>query len=176
MTDDSMRYPVGKFTMPGSLTPAERTAAIAVLEAFPAQLRAAVAGLSDAQLDTPYRDGGWTVRQVVHHVPESHMHAYCRVKFALTEDNPEIKPYNEAAWSALPDQATAPVEASLRLIDGVHGRLVTLLRLLAPAQHARTLRHPENGPMTIDDVTAMYAWHSRHHLAHIVNLKQRKGW
>ena len=176
MTDDSHRYPVGRFTMPGTLTPAHRTAAIEVLAAFPAQFRAAVHGLDAAQLDTPYRDGGWTVRQVVHHVPESHMHAYCRLKFALTEDNPTIKPYDEGAWSSFADQASAPIEASLQIVEGVHGRFVTLWRLMTPAQFARTLQHPENGPMTLDDLLGMYAWHSRHHLAHITSLRQRKAW
>ena len=176
MTDESLRYPVGRFTKPGTLTPAQRAAAIEVLAAFPAQFRAAVQGLDAAQLDTPYRDGGWSVRQVVHHVPESHMHAYCRLKFALTEDNPTIKPYDEGAWSSFADQASAPIEASLQIVDGVHGRFVTLWRLMTAAQFARTLQHPENGPMTLDDLLGMYAWHSRHHLAHITSLRQRKEW
>jgi hypothetical protein len=176
MTDESLRYPVGRFSMPGTLTPAQRAEAIEVLAAFPAQFRAAVQGLDAAQLDTPYRDGGWSVRQVVHHVPESHINAYCRLKFALTEENPTIKPYDEVRWSGFADQAVAPIEASLQIVDGIHARFVTIWRLLTSAQFARTLQHPENGPMTLDDLLGMYAWHSRHHLAHITSLRQRKGW
>lgn len=176
MSDESLRYPVGRFTKPGTLTPAARAEAIAVLEALPAQLRAAVAGLDEAQLDTPYRDGGWSVRQVVHHLAESHMHSYCRLKFALTEDNPTIKPYDEGAWSSWPDQAVAPLAASLAIVDGLHARMVTVYRLMTPAQFARTLMHPENGPMTLDDLLGMYAWHSRHHLAHLTGLRARRGW
>ncbi len=176
VTDESLRYPVGRFTMPGTLAPNARAAAIDVLTAFPAQFRAAVHGLDAAQLDTPYRDGGWTVRQVVHHVPESHMNAYCRLKFALTEETPTIKPYDEGAWSSFPDQAAAPVEASLQLLDGLHARFTSVWCVLTPAQFARTLLHPDNGPMTLDDLLAMYAWHSRHHAAHITTLRQRKGW
>lgn len=176
MTDDALRYPVGRFAFPRVLTAQERTAAIEVLATFPAHLRAAVRGLSESRLDTPYRDGGWTVRQVVHHVPESHMHAYCRLKYALTEENPTIKPYDERAWSGMSDQTITPVEASLQIIDGVHARFVILWRMLTPAQFLRTLQHPENGPMSLDDHLAMYAWHSRHHLGHILSLKQREGW
>ncbi len=176
MTDESLRYPVGRFSMPRTLTAAERLAATEVIAAFPAQFRTAVQGLSVEQLDTPYRDGGWTVRQVVHHVPESHMNAYCRLKLALTEDRPTIRPYDEGAWSSFPDQAPAPIEASLQIADGLHARFVTIWRLLTPAQFARTLLHPENGAMTLDDLLGMYAWHSRHHLAHITTLRQRRGW
>ena len=176
MTDESLRYPVGRFTASGPLTVAERAAAIEVLANFPALFRAAVAGLSDVQLDTPYRACGWSVRQVVHHVPESHMHAYCRLKFALTEDNPTVKPYNEQAWSGFSDQGSASVAASLSIIEGVHSRFVTSSRLMTPQQFARTLQHPENGPMTLDDLHASYAWHSRHHLAHVTSLRVRNGW
>ena len=176
MTDEALRYPVGRFTKPGTLTLAARTAAIDILAAFPAQFRAAVQSLSAAHLDTPYRDGGWTVRQVVHHVPESHMHAYCRLKFALTEDAPTIKPYDEGAWSSFPDQAAAPIEGSLQLVDGLHARFVSVWRVMTPDQFTRTLQHPENGPMTLDDLLAMYAWHSRHHTAHITSLRQKRGW
>ncbi len=176
MTDESLRYPVGRFSKSGTLSAAARTAAIEVLAAAPAQFRAAIAGFTASQFDTPYREGGWTVRQVVHHVAESHMHAYCRLKFALTEDNPTIKPYDEVAWSDFADQALAPIEASLQIIDGVHARFVTLWRLMTPAQFARTLQHPENGPMTLDDLLGMYAWHARHHTAHITSLRTRSGW
>lgn len=176
MTDDSHRYPVGRFTMPGTLTPAHRTAAIEVLAAFPAQFRAAVHGLDAAQLDTPYRDGGWTVRQVVHHVPESHMHAYCRLKFALTEDNPTIKPYEEAVWADLPDARLLPVSVSLLLLQALHERWVALLRALPHESFARTLQHPQNGAMKIDDLLTTYSWHGRHHTAHVTALRDRMGW
>ena len=176
MSNESLRYPVGRFTMPGTLTTSERTDAIATFAALPAQFRAAVAGLSVAQLDTPYRPEGWTVRQVVHHVSESHMNAYIRLKFALLEERFTVKPYDENAWTTFPDVAVAPIEASLSIVDGVHARMVTIWRLLTPAQFARTMHHPENGPMSLDDQLAMYAWHARHHLAHISSLRLRMGW
>ncbi len=139
-------------------------------------MRLACAGLSDAQLDTAYRPDGWTVRQVVHHTVDSHINAYLRTKFALSDDNPTIRPYPEAIWAEMADAKSAPVSMSLTLLDALHGRWVMLLRSLAPGQFARTLLHPERGPMTIDDVLAMYEWHSRHHTAHITALRNREGW
>jgi hypothetical protein len=174
MTTD-LRYPVGKFARPTSFTDASRAAAIANIAAAPANLRRAVQGLSDAQLDTPYRPGGWTVRQVVHHVPDSHMNAYIRLRLALTEDNPTIKPYDENAWAKLAD-AKMPVEVSLKLLEAVHERWVVVLKSLQAADFSRTLMHPENGPMTIDSLTALYEWHGRHHVAHITELRAREGW
>jgi DinB superfamily len=172
-----LRYPVGDFTASATpFTAASREAAIRTLTEAPARLSLACAGLSDAQLDTPYRPGGWTVRQVVHHVVDSHINAYLRTKFALSDDNPTIRPYPEAIWAEMTDARTAPVSMSLTLLDALHGRWVMLLRSLPAAQFARTLLHPERGPMTIDDVLAMYEWHSRHHIAHITALREREGW
>ena len=175
MTDP--RYPVGKFDSKAPLTAASRAAAIADLAALPANLRAAIAGLDDAQLDTPYRPEGWTVRQVVHHVADSHLNAYTRIKLALTEDNPTIKPYDEKAWAELPDSMTMAVAPSLGIIDGIHQRWVSVLGGLGDAEFARTVVHPEHGRMmSIDFLTAMYAWHCRHHVAHVTALRTREGW
>jgi len=173
---NDLAYPVGRYQRPGSLTPEQRLAAFEVLAAAPARLRAAVNGLNDAQLDTPYRPGGWTVRQVVHHVPDSHVNAFIRTKLALTEDNPTIKPYDQDAWSTLEDARSTPIDVSLALLDAVHDRWMRILRAMSPADFARTIMHPENGPMTMDDVLAMYDWHSRHHVAHVVGLRERSGW
>lgn len=139
------------------------------------RLREAIQGLSDAQLDTPYREGGWTVRQLVHHIADSHANAYVRFKLALTESNPTIKPYDEAAWAALPD-SRLPIEPSLAMIEGIHKRLVALLESLAGSDFERTFQHPERGPMTIAANLALYEWHSLHHTAHITSLRQRMGW
>jgi len=169
------RYPVGRAERRSTLSPEERRAAIDALDTAPDALSAAVHGLTDEQLDTPYREGGWTVRQVVHHVADSHMHAYIRIRFALTEDNPTIKPYDENAWVALPDSELPPA-VSLQLLRALHTRLVTTLRALPPEAFARTLQHPENGPMTLDAMLNMYSWHGRHHTAHVTELRKRKGW
>lgn len=171
-----LRYPVGPLAAPAPFTPAHRAAAIKTLAEAPARLRLACAGLTDAQLDTPYRPGGWTVRQVVHHVVDSHINAYLRTKFALSEDNPTIKPYPEAVWAEMTDGRKAPVSMSLNLLDALHGRWVMLLTSLAPEQFARALMHPDRGPMSIDDVLAMYEWHARHHTAHITELRARENW
>lgn len=171
-----LRYPIGPFVAPPSLAPAERAAAIQTITEAPARLRLACAGLSEAQLDTPYRPGGWTVRQVVHHVVDSHINAYLRTKFALSDDNPTIRPYPEQVWAEMADARTAPVLMSLTLLDALHGRWVLLLASLTPDLFARTFLHPERGPMSIDDVLAMYEWHSRHHVAHITALRGREGW
>lgn len=160
-----------------SSTDEMRSAALEHIAALPARMREAVDGLTDAQLDTPYRPGGWTVRQVVHHVPDSHMHAYIRLKLALTEDTPTIKPYDEKTWAELAD-SRLPIENSLGLLDAVHARWVTLFRAMKPADFARTFHHPEypDGPRTLDWLHQAYAWHSRHHVAHINSLRQREGW
>jgi hypothetical protein len=172
-----LRYPIGNFSYDGAMTVARRASCVARIAAAPAALRAAVAGLSDAQLDTPYRPGGWTVRQVVHHVPDSHLNAYVRIRLALTEDTPTIKPYEEARWAELPDARTLPVEASLSLLEGLHGRWVALLKSLGPADGARQFLHPEHGRLiTIDELIAMYAWHGEHHVAHVTSLRARNGW
>lgn len=171
-----LRYPVGEFVPPSSFTAAQRAAAIKTLAELPARMRLACAGLADAQLDTPYRPEGWTVRQVVHHTADSHTHAYIRLKFALSEDNPTIKPYAEAVWAEMRDARSAPVAWSLDLLEALHGRLVLVLGSLDAAAFARTLFHPERGPMSIDDYLALYDWHSRHHTAHITSLRARSGW
>jgi hypothetical protein len=171
-----LSYPIGKFEYPKSVTPEMRAQWIGEMEAAPAQFRAAVQGLSGRQLDTPYRPDGWTVRQVVHHVPDSHLHSYDRFRLALTEDEPTIKPYDQSKWAELPDARTAPVDLSLQLIDGLHQRLVLLLRSMSDADFARVFNHPELGVMRLDSYLAMCAWHSRHHAAHITGLRERMGW
>jgi hypothetical protein len=170
------RYPIGPFAYPGTATAAERRSRIDEIAAAPAALRSAVRGLGDAQLDTPYRDGGWTVRQVVHHVPDSHVNAYVRMKLALTEDRPVIKPYEEKRWAELPDGRAGAVEPSLSLLDHLHERWVRLLRALDANDFTRTLHHPEAGTLDLDYLVAMYAWHGRHHVAHITTLRERIGW
>jgi uncharacterized damage-inducible protein DinB len=170
------RYPIGGFRRPAHLTPEERTAAIAALAEAPARLREAVAGLTPAQLDTPYRPGGWTVRQVVHHVPDSHLNAYVRCKLALTEDEPTIRPYHEDRWAELPEARSAPIEVSLALLDELHRRWVLALRGLAPAAWERMLVHPESGRQSVEQLIALYVWHGRHHVAHVTALRQREGW
>jgi uncharacterized damage-inducible protein DinB len=174
MSDE--RYPVGKFQRREKLTPAERRTLIDQIVAAPARMREAVAGLNEQQLATPYRDGGWTVRQVVHHVPDSHLNAYIRFKLALTEEMPTIKPYDQAQWAELADARESPVETSLQLLESLHDRWVRLLRSMSDADFSRRLMHPENGPMTLDSVLGLYGWHGRHHTAHITSLRQRKGW
>jgi len=172
---DDPRFPIGRFSPPASSLPGVRAAHIQTLRLLPGRLRAAVAGLNDAQLDTPYRDGGWTVRQVVHHVPDSHMNCYVRFKLALTEDWPTIKPYDEAAWASLAD-GRMPVEISLELVAALHGRWVGLLETLTEDDFQRGYAHPQSGRQNLAQVLALYDWHSRHHTAHIVNLRTRQGW
>jgi uncharacterized damage-inducible protein DinB len=174
MTDP--RYPIGRFEVPTEVTDAERAAFVDQIAALPGEIRQAVAGLDDSKLDTPYREGGWTIRQVVHHVPDSHLNAYTRFKLALTEPTPTIKTYEEARWAELPEARSAPITVSLALLDALHERWVLLLRVLAPAQFTRAFRHPEMGLMTLNQQVAMYAWHGRHHLAHIQSLRNRMGW
>jgi hypothetical protein len=169
-------YPIGKYERKDSLSPTEREAAIAQIAATPKHLRNAVSGLSQQQLDTPYRPGGWTVREVVHHVPDSHMNSYIRFKLALTEDEPTIKPYEEALWARLQDSCDTPVEVSLALLESLHSRWDILLRSLGPEDLSRRLRHPELGTMTLDNMLGLYAWHGRHHVAHITSLRRREGW
>jgi uncharacterized damage-inducible protein DinB len=172
---DDLRYPIGKFQSPAASTPESRAAHIEVLRQLPDRLRAAITGLSDAQLDTPYREGGWTVRQVVHHLADSHANSYIRFKLTLTEDSPTIKPYDEAAWARLPD-SRIPVEPSLDFVAGVHARLVALLESMTEEDFQRGFNHPERGRMTLGTNLALYDWHSRHHTAHITKLRERMGW
>lgn len=178
MAGDDARYPIGKFVAPDSSSPEQISDWIRQIVECPARMREGVAGLTDEQLDTPYREGGWTVRQVVHHVPDSHANAYIRFKWALTEDQPLIKPYDETKWAELPDARTAPLEISLHFLEALHGRLVVLLETMTPADFARIFWHPEHadGPLRLDAMLSMYAWHSRHHVAHIRGLRDRMGW
>ena len=170
------RFPIGRFSFDGDVSDAARAARIADIEAAPRLLRAAVEGMSERQLDTPYREGGWTVRQVVHHVPDSHLNAYVRFKLALTEDTPRIKPYEEARWAQLPD-ARLPIDVSLALLDALHERWVTLLRTLSPDDLAsRAYDHPENGVTPLRVALGLYAWHGKHHTAHVTGLRERNDW
>jgi hypothetical protein len=173
---DDLRYPVGRFQVVRTLSPEQRRTAIDTIAAAPGHMRTAVHGLDQRQLDTPYRPDGWSVRQVVHHVPDSHVNAYVRTKLALTEDNPHIKAYDEKAWAGLEDSRTTPIDASLMLLDALHDRWVRLFRAMTPADFTRTLMHSENGEMTLDHVLAMYQWHSLHHVAHIARLRSRNNW
>ena len=171
-----LRYPIGQFQPVTSLAPAQRVTCIEQIAAAPEGLRRAVQALDDRQLDTPYRPGGWTVRQVVHHVPDSHLNAYTRFKLACTEDTPAIKTYDEARWAELAEARSAPIDASLDLLTALHRRWVLFLRNLNPADFARTVRHPDWGTPTVDFLLAQYAWHGRHHTAHITSLRERMGW
>jgi hypothetical protein len=175
-TSVDLRYPIGRFQWSGEATPEERVERIAQIEACPRELRAAVQGLDDTQLDTPYRDSGWTVRQLVHHVPDSHMNAYVRFKLGLTEDKPTIKPYDEASWAQLPDARTAPIAMSLDLLEGLHQRWVLVMRAMRDKDFVRLINHPESGVQLLDRVLALYAWHGRHHVAHVTSLRERRGW
>ena len=174
--EPDLRFPIGKLQRKSVLTADERRAAVDAIAAAPRQLREAVQGLTDAQLDTPYRPGGWTVRQLVHHVADSHMNAYCRFRLALTELNPTIKPYEEAKWAELDDARTMPIEVSLTLVDAMHERLVALLRHSPDDAFQRTLSHPDSGPMTVDALLTVYSWHGRHHAAHVTTLRERMQW
>ncbi len=175
LTDDALSYPTGRFTFNPNVTPAMRRASIDAIRTAPAALRKAVQGLSDAQLDTPYRPGGWTVRQVVHHVADSHMNSYIRTRLALTESNPAIAPYDQERWASLPD-SRLPAEVSLQLLDSLHQRWVVLFRSLSGEDFQRTFRHPEQGSVTLTRNLALYAWHGLHHEAHIAGLRSRMGW
>lgn len=174
-TTPDLRFPIGRFAAPAESTPALRAEQIGVLREPPAHLREAVRGLNDAQLNTPYRDGGWTVQQVVHHIADSHMNSYVRFKLARTEDWPTIKPYDEAAWAGLADSAL-PIDGSLTLIHALHARWVALLGSFGEDDFARGYVHPQNGRQSLATALALYAWHSQHHTAHITALRARKGW
>jgi uncharacterized damage-inducible protein DinB len=171
-----LRYPLGPFKMEENLSPQRRNELIAAIAGAPAKLRAAVEGLNDAQLDAPYREGGWTVRQVVHHVVDSHMNAYIRLKWTLTENEPTIKAYEEKLWAELPEARTAPVEISLALLEALHRRWILQWQALKPEDFSRNLRHPEYGLRSIDWLLQLYAWHGQHHTAHITSLRTRMGW
>src|SRR5580698_4609325 len=178
MTD--LSYHIGKFhyeaPVTGSLSEDQKLKLVDDISRTPANLRAAVSSLSPQQLDTPYRPGGWTVRQVVHHVPDSHMNAYTRLKLALTENEPTVRPYEEGLWAELADSRETPVEVSLALLEFLHLRWDILLRAMQPGDFSRRLRHPVVGEMTVDNLVHHYAWHGRHHVAHITSLRRREGW
>jgi len=176
--EDDLRYPTGRFQRPkGTLNAGERRQMIEKIARAPSDIGAAIRGLSDSQLDTPYRPGGWTVRQVVHHVPDSHMNAFIRFKLALTEDIPTIKPYDEAEWAKLADARETPIETSLTLLTALHERWVGLLRSMSPSDFERKLNHPEwDAPLSLDSMLALYSWHGPHHTAQITSLRSRMGW
>jgi hypothetical protein len=176
LDENDLKYPLGRYTAPATISPEQRGLWIEEMAKLPANLSKAVAGLSNNQLDTPYRPGGWTVRQVVHHLPDSHMQSYTRFRLALTENSPVIKPYEEGAWAELSDAKTAAVAPSLALIDGLHTRFVLLLNSMTNADFAKTFRHPELGERRLDWTLGLYAWHCLHHVAHITNLRSRQGW
>jgi hypothetical protein len=171
-----LRFPIGRFKLEGAPADDDVRQAINHIAEAPAKLRAAVDGLSGQQLDTPYRPEGWTVRQVVHHVPDSHLNSYCRFKLALTEDEPTIKAYHEDRWAELEDSRATPIEVSLALLESLHQRWVSLLNSLEPADFLRTFRHPEIGVVTLAQNACLYAWHGQHHAAHITTLRERMGW
>ena len=171
-----LRYPVGPFTFDRVGAADGRAASIRRIAEAPAMLREAISGLNDTQLDTPYRPGGWTVRQVVHHVPDSHLNAYCRFKLALTEQNPTIKPYDEGAWANLADTARTPPAVSVAMLEALHVRWVTLLESMTAADFERPLQHPDRGAISLDWMLQLYAWHGRHHAAHVTSLRSREGW
>ena len=165
------RFPVGKFEFPETVTPEHHAQWRKEIAEAPSKLRQAVAGMTEAQLDTPYREGGWTVRQVVHHLVDSHTNSYVRFRLALTEHEPTIKGYDEKLWAELPDARTAPVEPSLALLEALHARWMLLLNALGPQELARAFRHSERGPITLETNLALYAWHGRHHVGHALLVK-----
>jgi uncharacterized damage-inducible protein DinB len=174
---EDLRYPIGQFDRTrGPHTPEERKKLIENIAALPGQLSQAVAGLNGKQLETPYREGGWSVRQVVHHLADSHMGGYTRFKLALTEENPTVKTYKEGAWAELSDSRVTPIDVSLSLLESLHSRFVVLLRSLAPADWQRTYVHPERGITSLDLTLGLYAWHGAHHTAHITSLRERNHW
>ena len=176
MNGDDLRYPIGKFSPPARIEARDVAGWIDEIEDLPRRLRRAVEGLTPAQLDTPYRPGGWTVRQVVHHLGDSHMNSLLRFKWALTEERPTIKPYSEHRWAQLPDYSAVPIAVALDFLAALHVRLVALLRALSPADLAREFVHPESGVVPLNRNIGIYAWHGRHHLAHITRLAEREGW
>ncbi len=177
LTLEQLQYPIGKFSAPDSYPIAYLHANIEQIETFPERLKKEVQNLTDEQLDSPYRQDGWTIRQVVHHCAESHMNCYIRIKWALTEDNPVIKYYHEDRWSALEDSTTMPIAPTLSLLEGLHYRLAYIMKSLSPTDLEKSFIHPEHGAsFKLKEIIATYAWHGNHHLAHITNLKKKKNW
>jgi len=171
-----LRYPIGKFHFDGPLSDEQKTKLIGDIASAPAELRAAVKGLSQQQFDTPYRDGGWTVRQVVHHLPDGHLNAYVRFKLALTEDEPAVNNYAQDRWANLADTGATPIEVSLAMMDSLHDRWVRLLRSFTQQEWKRTFRHPEIGVASLEQYLVVCAWHGKHHVAHITSLRKRNNW
>ena len=171
-----LRYPIGKFDHSITVTKEMRSEFIKVIESLPSSLRKEVENLTEEQLNTPYREDGWTIRQVVHHIPDSHLNSYIRFKLALTEDNPDIKTYEEHLWAELKDSFETPISVSLNLLDSLHKRWVILLKSLSDEQFERTFKHPEWGNISLSKTLALYTWHSKHHLAHITELKKQRNW
>lgn len=175
MSDD-LRYPIGKFSYDAAAGASSRNSSIQAIEELPVRLKQAIAGFNEEQLQTPYRDGGWTIHQLIHHIADSHMNSFVRFKLALTEDKPTIKTYDEAVWAETTDVTNVPVEISLKLIDALHERWFILLASLSDEAFSRQLNHPEHGLIDLEYLTALYAWHSRHHTAHITNLREKMNW
>ncbi len=173
---ETLRYPIGRFQEDPQPSRAKHKGWIDQIGRVPGELRALVQDLSERQLDTPYRPDGWTVRQVVHHLADSHLNAYVRTKLALTEEEPTIKPYDEAAWAELPDGLMAPIESSMSLLEALHARWVAALRALDEAAFKRTLNHPEQGLITLSWIVQTYSWHGQHHIAHVNTLRDKMGW
>lgn len=177
LTPEQLSYPIGKFKFNSDADAKEIQNWISEIEKLPAQLKDAVQGLSDSRLDTPYRDGGWSVRQVAHHIADSHMNAYIRFKLALTEDKPTIKPYQEKLWADMDDSTKLSIEPSLSLIGPLHERMVYVLKAIKGAQFDRSVYHPESKrDMSVKFLIALYAWHGKHHVAHIIELRKRMNW
>jgi len=172
---EDLRYPIGKFDKNITITPEKRADFIQAIRDLPSKIAKAVEGLSDEQLDTPYRPEGWTLRQTVHHVADSHINSLCRFKLALTEENPTIRPYFEERWAELAD-SFLPVDVSLRILEGIHARWVVLLESMTVEDFQKPLVHPDSGDWTVEQFLALYAWHSRHHTAQIANLRERMSW
>ena len=173
---EELRFPVGKFELPRTVTPEMRAKFIQTIEQLPPNLKEAVEDLSDEQLNTTYRPGGWTLRQVVHHIADSHLNSFCRFKLGLSEDAPTIKTYDEASWAEMADSKDAPVELSLSIIDGLHARWTRLLKSMSDADFEKKVNHPERGPMNLNELLALYDWHNCHHTAHITKTKEINGW
>jgi hypothetical protein len=175
MSED-LRFPMGKFDSTQEVNSEMRSGFIQTIEVLPYKFRQAVKGLNNEQIDTPYRPEGWTVRQLVHHIADSHINSFCRFKLGLSEDTPTIKPYDEASWAEMADSKNAPIDLSLNMIDGVHARWALLLKSMSDADFDRNINHPERGSMSLNSMLSLYDWHSKHHTAHVTKLRERNNW